>query len=530
MKKHLLLLATLAMMGCHHFPVHAQVGVVPFRSSRATFTDTNGVPLAGGCIYTYLGGTSTPQATYTDYTGGTSNPDPVILDSSGSAVMWLGPNNYKFIAWSYGGTNCATGALQWTVDQIPGDAFLNGTISGATITNPTINGGSENATTINGDFIDTSFIDSTSIGATSPSYGNFTRLSSAVDNLTFSGTPTFNASNYGYFAMTLSANVTSSTLTGGVAGELVTFNICQNSTGGYTFAWPGNLATPLNTQLPGVNQAPLGCTVLTAYFTGSDWEVIYSNAFPILAAVDNLTFSPTPVFNAQNYSSFNMTLTGNVTSSTAINIDDGQVLTITLCQNGAGGYTFAWPSIVVNPPIVNPTASACTSVLLVFSAVADQLQVVSSYGAAASPIGGETTTLGSNFTTTSTTLAATALVLPSIPASVTARGSCNLVWQQNTAAATVSFGVGLTSAPTWAYVFAQNQIAVPAVVTSVTSGSPVSVDTVTPGAATTTYTETLNFTAHNGASGAEVITIYGLTSNAADALQILQGSSCGWLP
>jgi hypothetical protein len=98
----------------------AQVTVAPFQTPRATFLDPNGVPLANGCIFTYSGGTSTPLATYTDYTGGTANPNPIPLDSTGSAVIWLSANAYKFVGFSTGGTNCASGVQQWTVDQIQG--------------------------------------------------------------------------------------------------------------------------------------------------------------------------------------------------------------------------------------------------------------------------------------------------------------------------------------------------------------------------------------------------------------------------
>jgi microcystin-dependent protein len=62
------------------------------------FSDSNGAPLAGGRVYSYQAGTSTPQATYTDSSGGTPNANPIILDASGSASVWLDPTlSYKFI-------------------------------------------------------------------------------------------------------------------------------------------------------------------------------------------------------------------------------------------------------------------------------------------------------------------------------------------------------------------------------------------------------------------------------------------------
>jgi microcystin-dependent protein len=62
------------------------------------WTDSSGNPLAGGKIYSYQAGTSTPQATYTDQAGGTPNANPLILDASGWASMWLNPElSYKFV-------------------------------------------------------------------------------------------------------------------------------------------------------------------------------------------------------------------------------------------------------------------------------------------------------------------------------------------------------------------------------------------------------------------------------------------------
>jgi hypothetical protein len=69
--------------------------LLPVLKSR--FTDANGVPLAGGKLYTYVANTSTPQATYTDQTGATPNTNPIILDANGAADIWLNDSFYKFI-------------------------------------------------------------------------------------------------------------------------------------------------------------------------------------------------------------------------------------------------------------------------------------------------------------------------------------------------------------------------------------------------------------------------------------------------
>jgi microcystin-dependent protein len=59
-----------------------------------------GQPLAGGKIYTYQAGSSTPLATYTDNTGNTANANPIILGTDGrpASEIWLTYGyNYKFV-------------------------------------------------------------------------------------------------------------------------------------------------------------------------------------------------------------------------------------------------------------------------------------------------------------------------------------------------------------------------------------------------------------------------------------------------
>ena len=50
------------------------------------FLDNDGVPLAGGFIYTYAAGTTTPLAAYTDSTGVTPQTNPIVLDGNGRAL------------------------------------------------------------------------------------------------------------------------------------------------------------------------------------------------------------------------------------------------------------------------------------------------------------------------------------------------------------------------------------------------------------------------------------------------------------
>jgi hypothetical protein len=63
------------------------------------FTD-DGIPLAGGFLYSYAAGTTTPATTYTSVTGGTANANPIVLDASGRVPeqVWITiGSSYKFI-------------------------------------------------------------------------------------------------------------------------------------------------------------------------------------------------------------------------------------------------------------------------------------------------------------------------------------------------------------------------------------------------------------------------------------------------
>ena len=86
------------------------------------FFDNNGVILSGGKLYSYVAGTSTPQATYTSASGATAHTNPIVLDSAGRVAtgeIWLtAGSNYKFALYT------STNTLLATWDNITG---INGT-------------------------------------------------------------------------------------------------------------------------------------------------------------------------------------------------------------------------------------------------------------------------------------------------------------------------------------------------------------------------------------------------------------------
>lgn len=77
---------------------YGQNNVALLPPPKIQFFDANGNPLAGGKIYTYAAGTSTPLATYSESTGTTLNANPVVLDSGGfGSIFLLSGVSYKIV-------------------------------------------------------------------------------------------------------------------------------------------------------------------------------------------------------------------------------------------------------------------------------------------------------------------------------------------------------------------------------------------------------------------------------------------------
>jgi len=92
----------------------ASVLLSPYGNGQQFF-DNNGVPLAGGLLYTYQAGSSTPLVSYTDNGGNVANANPIVLDASGRTPqeIWLLTGfSYKFVL------QTADGVLIQTLDNI----------------------------------------------------------------------------------------------------------------------------------------------------------------------------------------------------------------------------------------------------------------------------------------------------------------------------------------------------------------------------------------------------------------------------
>jgi len=97
------------------------VNLSPIGGAGWQFFDNNGVPLAGGKLFTYAAGTTTNQATYTTNSGATAHANPIILDSAGrvsaGGQIWLTVGlSYKFVL------KTSVDVQIWSADNITGIA------------------------------------------------------------------------------------------------------------------------------------------------------------------------------------------------------------------------------------------------------------------------------------------------------------------------------------------------------------------------------------------------------------------------
>jgi hypothetical protein len=93
------------------------VDLSPLAGAGWQFFGNNGLPLAGGKLFSYAAGTTTPLATFTSVSGATPHANPIILDSAGRvpSEVWLTAGSaYKFTL------KTSADVEIWTKDNISG--------------------------------------------------------------------------------------------------------------------------------------------------------------------------------------------------------------------------------------------------------------------------------------------------------------------------------------------------------------------------------------------------------------------------
>jgi hypothetical protein len=141
------------------------VKLSPLAGAGWQFFDNLGIPLAGGLLYTYTAGTTTPQATYTSTAGTIANANPIVLDSAGRTAneVWLTVGvAYKFVLQTPAATTIGT------YDNISGINDITGATSGTSILRGDGSGGFANVTVGSGlSYVGGTLSSTTSSGVTS---------------------------------------------------------------------------------------------------------------------------------------------------------------------------------------------------------------------------------------------------------------------------------------------------------------------------------------------------------------------------
>jgi hypothetical protein len=137
--------------------------------------------------------------------------------------------------------------------------------------------------------------------------------------------------------------------------------------------------------------------------------------------------------------------------------------------------------------------------------------------------------------TTLATAGKTGIALPPLPINTTGEAHCFVIWEQLTAASTVTFALENSVAPASEAVgtlMSNDSATVNAFdyTTNTTGNTPVAITgTNTTAAASTAYWMEANITVANGAVAPLVISLVGYTGSASDALVAEGGSYCAWL-
>src|SRR5215472_11813946 len=116
--RSLVILAALALTPRLEAQAAATISPLP----RLQFFDSSGRPLAGGCVFSYQAGSTTPLATMSN-AAGTTNTNPVILDSSGRADIWLQAGTAYKLTVRTASPGCLGGQILYTTDNVIDQGF-----------------------------------------------------------------------------------------------------------------------------------------------------------------------------------------------------------------------------------------------------------------------------------------------------------------------------------------------------------------------------------------------------------------------
>lgn len=129
--------------------------------------------------------------------------------------------------------------------------------------------------------------------------------------LAFNATPTFDASLFSAFSMTLTGNVTSSTVTNAKTGRVISILLCQDGVGGRTFAWPATFSST-----PTLDARVSKCSNTVWFYNGANWKLLGSGGDSLSIAASSVIMNGAAALTLPTTSD---TLMGRATADTMTN-------------------------------------------------------------------------------------------------------------------------------------------------------------------------------------------------------------------
>ena len=188
-----------------------------------------------------------------------------VTDPSGSGTVWVGvdPNGartawHNLTALTCGGVTCTSGATAFPPDAVR--------LAQCTVTSGAFD--ANGCTDLRAVYGRDNYVAGTGLVKTGGQLAvNPAQVAVAqTATVTFSATPAFDFSAGNLQSITLTANVTSSAIANPAPAQTLVFKICQDATGGRTFAWPSNTRGGMT-----VGTTASKCSVQGFIYDGSLW-------------------------------------------------------------------------------------------------------------------------------------------------------------------------------------------------------------------------------------------------------------------
>jgi len=287
--------------------------VIP-NGKQQYFSDA-GTPLAGGLLYTYAAGTTTPKTTWADAAETAPNANPIVLNARGEATaFWKGAYKVEL--------RTAGGAVIWTVDNV---STVQEPLSAVTLAisgNANIAGtlGVTGAFTLGGPLTSTSTIQAT----------QYTSTVAAGVALAMGDASAIRNSFNGFSSMYFDVSI------GGAAGGEFVFRTTNGFLVRATINGNGFQTTSI-----GVGTAPSGTSgridATSLFAARVEANVAYTP--PVV-----ITVAGTTVIDCNASNVFTLAMTANISTLTINNANPGQSINMRLTQDGTGSRTIAWPA------------------------------------------------------------------------------------------------------------------------------------------------------------------------------------------